>query len=617
MGHKQGSSKTAADGIDRREMLRRLAAGALLPLAGACATAGAAMGDVSCSASPELPLFNPRQRSGMQVANLVPPIVDPITDLKAAISIGLGAIPTIGGALAVIFGLLWPVDATDVWDKIKDKVQQMINQAIDQVVLTGLQTQIAGMKSVLSSHLLCIKAVADHPGDPQVLQDLIASARSAQDLFLQAAPFFELDGNPGWKGRILPLFAQFANLHLSFLQDIVANGRQKYGFSAGLVATYSTEFDQRVDHCIRHVDATLPGANSDIENKYQQERSKYQVADGFHDLDYIATGTWHGRQDANRAANDLVVYVKDYRDLWPSMKTSGGARPVLDRELWYGPYGAPSVRDIGHADWAEYQHYGRTGGMPDVATPAASPSARVRFISVGSVDLKRDNKMELWRFPRTIDLYRDGDGRTPPANQFGLSLAGQWGGEVVGVKVDSGRYLSRTASPWSNMPTTGAYLVSALYFRQRDGGTHVVGSDVVGKEMKSYGGEDVPVPDAHCLSGVSVPSTVRQLYQNIDHGDRDSIGSILFGFRLIDPQLRPTPRLLGTFFVTSPQAVDGADLVALHAQLAEDAGSALPPSQQAALLAELSDHIDLFDLDDARAFFWSTLEKWSIEPAAP
>jgi hypothetical protein len=606
----------------RREALRRLVAGAAaVPLATLAPAALAEPGWVGdgCGLPPDTDV-NPRQGTfgtGGVRRDATFGFGDVYTDLKTAIGVGLGAIPVVGGALAAVVGLLWPVaGGNSVWDKVKDKVEAMIKSEVQRQALDSMKADIAGLQTVLANHLVKVKAYLNSRGDPDQRTRLIASIEATEAEFIVRAAHFMWGDTDEWHEKALPLFAQFATLHLTFYQDILVHGTRSYAFAPVFVDTYLGNFDTALASYVQHADQILPRVRTAIDGSYQQARSQGEFVSGqtSDHFDVIATGAWRAKRDANTRANALVVLVEDFRQLWPPMRHPELPRQPLSRELWYGPYGVPGANSIGAHTQATTIPYGGSlvAPYPDVPAPIASPPQALRYVSVATLGYKRDGKLASWNFPSAIDLLRSNDGQSPPSGRFGISLDERWGGPVVGVRIDSGSFISRTSNFFSSMPVAAGYLCSMLYFTQADGGIHAVGSNVVGKEFRSYSGEDVPVPGSHVLSGVHAASIEHRLYLNTGT-DLRSISSVQFGFRLIDPTLTPKVSQLARFLIACPVLPALSDLVAMHVGVADANGVEVTPAAATELLARISEFVDVNELADERELYWQRLEQIAQE----
>lgn len=596
-----------APDASRRKALRRMACGALVPLA---APAAASLLTPLPKATAESPLATPGHTrcDGTRSASsgsLVLPGSDPINVLKAMMSIGIGSIPVVGGALAVIFELFWPVDGRSAWEHVKDEVRRMVDQAIDTEVQTQLGLTIDGVRGALSDHLAAIRHCTGPNAKPEDQALILSSAQTLQQLFSLKAPLFKRDASQltlDGRCQVLPLYVQVANLHLAFLGD-TATHAARYGFSEASTGLFREYFRNAIaEHCA-YVDRALPKLFNELEARYQSRRSEMRedTAPGSKHS-FVATGAWWGKKEQNLRRALLITCVEDYRALWPHI-AGNTARPApLTREIVLGPYGAPDVADIG----------GLNGHYPDVPPAVVNPGRPIRHVCVPQIDVARKKKPS-WRFPRNFEVYREGDGHTVPGDRFGISLDPKYGGNVVGMRVDTSLYISRTVNPLSDMPCTSGWLVTGVYFTQEDGQTRSVGSSgSVEGEIKGSDGEDVPVPRGHRLWEIQQTSTVKQLYRNIGE-NTESVGSVMFAFRLIDPTLAVPPELLERLYVASPVELGVNDLVDLDQRIMAARGDAPTPAEKAALRTHLDHEIAVEQLAADRAAFWDKIEREALD----
>lgn len=140
-----------------------------------------------------------------------------------AITAGLDEIPVVGGILSHLLDAFWPESGEDVWAEIKQNVEQLINQSISQDVYQRVQTALgsptanSGLAGVMNNYLNSLNAdpTVKNPVPPQTYW------ADAQDTFTNELAAFQ---QSGYELLLLPLFAQFANMHLSLLRDGVKEG---------------------------------------------------------------------------------------------------------------------------------------------------------------------------------------------------------------------------------------------------------------------------------------------------------------------------------------------------------------------------------------------------------
>lgn len=629
----------APESVGRREVLRHLSAGALLPLAATLPLAASAQQFPVYPPAPEtMPPFpsacvRPGLVDGLSAASagVTFPFEDPLNDLKTVFDFGLNLIPGVGGALAAVFDLFFPeMSGPNLWDQIKQKIEAMIDQAIEESAIKAMQIALRGSEAPSASPgglqgLLgaFVRDIGNYqPGDTL----LDSEAIDIRSTFIDQVGFFQ---PAGWEQQTLPLFTQFANLHLLFLREVIRHGA-KYGVSQNTIAALQGDLEGYTDsqgvhhdgylkqYC-DYVDATLPGVKAKLEQKYASAQNidydgthlevhytvQYYVGNGRTDLNgYVPVDAWNAKQQQNAILTLMTHAVEDYRALWPTMMNAEGSGVALTREVYLGPYGIPDLRDLGITLQGNEDDGWSFSGVPSVATPVAAADP-LTYIAVPCTTVTSQGRN--WAFPNDVVFNRQ------MSNTFGISLAAQWGGPVVGVKVDIGKYVSRSSDPFSSMPCSAGYLIGEIYFTQQDGATHVVGGDDrVYKEMKSFSGEVLDVPKGHMLSGVTQAGVVRQLYDNVDASGRASIGSLIFGFKLIDPDLKlsSAPSLLRSLYVSGAQDGGFDDLIGIAQANATARGFDFGDAEAAALLARLEDDARTQEWDVARALFRASLTRW-------
>ncbi len=630
MAHGSGkeSGKTDATGaVDpgRRAMLMGLPGGAALA-AGLPLLARA----VERSGPPPI-AFPPRLRPGAGLDATLP-ILDPINDIKAVFDAGVSLIPLVGGPLRIFMDLFWPVNQQELSALLLQRMQALVDTAIQKTTLDNLAnllghpagadgsgTPATGLNGAYGVYLGLVDAYRQLPSASN-RDDVRTGALTLHTTFTTMAGSFAPGSEPfpDWQQQILPYFAQFANLHLVFLRDLVwhgtatgVDGKPGYGFDDGGAGSTMDQFrslfhvtrDQYVEYATNQIAAIAV----DLENNYQSNRGKYEdhgLAGAYcWQPSLIATGAWYAKKKQNVTNSLMIHLVQDYRDLWKVMDDPAGGKVDLTRELWFGPYGAPSLQDIGLPNDG-------SGAAPDVPSPPTTPGAPLSYVAASTGALITRDRRDF-NFVSALTTFRQGQAvDLPPYNSYGISLADQYGGPIIGVKVDIGRFdcyqTDEECYPASFTSSSG-YLVSQWTFTQKSGFTSGVGNDYVGYEMKSYEGNPVDVPTGHMLSSVFVPSTVYELYRYVGKTPTDltyhSVGSVMFGFRMMDPSLNLSTSLLKSLYVASPQALSLDDVHQVLLQAYARKGSQVSPQRVAELLEVIRSAAERYRWDEQRWLF--------------
>lgn len=533
---------------------------------------------------------------------LVFPITDPASVIKAAMAVGIEAIPVVGGILGAIFALIWPENGTSIWDQIKDNVTKLVHGAVEDEMLRRLNSDLNGMKAVAGDHLDRIEEYLALPSE-YAHSRLLTSIDATHKKFKDKAELFKNDKSLSLKARcqMLPLYVQLANLHLVFLRDAAVNA-SAYGFDEHGAAIFLNDLHKSLRAHQDYVDTTLPALFDALRAEYEAKRGnvEFSTGSGMIEDGFLATGAWESKKNENNTRSLLIAFVDDYRKLWPHLLPGAAPAAPLTRELWFGPYGVPDCREIGVLP----RNVRRVGAdyvadpKPDVVMPASNAGHAIRHVGVPQINVRKRAK---WRFPRNFEVYREGDGLPVLPNTWGFSLAPHEGGPVVGMRVDTAFYRSRG----SRLVTLG-HLVSAVHFKQDNKQVRSIGSsDFTGQEIKSHSGEDVPVPDGHILHEIHQCTTVRELYKEIGDASAESVGSVMFSFKLADPELHATNReLLRRVFIASPVKLSVDDLVDMELRLERANSTMALPSKRAGLRSRLEHEMDVEHLIGDREAFW-------------
>jgi len=568
---------------ERRAALRRIGGIALLPLLassgwGALLASGEARADDSCS----------------QVAANAddPSYSDKMAKVGSVISAGLSAIPEVGGVLNLLFSIFWPMPSDpqpDIWSEIKDKVQGLIDTSIDALVESQMQQAVTGAHDALLGFLQLVQAYQAEPS-PQMALLIQQSIFSTHQLLLQQAPSFQ---PAGWQKQVLPYFAQFANMHLVFLRDVIWFGKDN-GLVDGVIDYFYQQFDIVVNRYCKHVDITLPGLFADYESSYQAARGTVETIvcdDGgaFSDpSDYVrlASGAWKARKKQIQIRTSYTLMVQDFRDRWPTMLNRlDGAAPPLTRELFYGPYGIPELRDIGlcPGNHCVQPGYSMAQPYPDVAMPGASPVAAISHLSGNTEGGITDWLSE-------IKVNRFDDGVVPPDIGWLIDLTQK---SITGITVQVAQY------KWEDEESVrygaaGGHAVARLDLTFSDNSTQQVGhADVTGFPHHSqttitYVANDIGLAPGHRASSFHSLSSVTTLYKKYAHDENDghvSQGTLAIGARLIDPDTPLPASLVQTLYVASVKAVTVDQAVEIVARSWANRGKPFAADRLAAMKA--------------------------------
>ena len=233
----------------------------------------------------------------------------------------LGEIPEVGGLLSGLVALLWPDQTESVWDQIKAQVETLIQQDLDAYTYQTLTKDLAGLQNQLADYQSALRTSQQ---DPTYISEKYNVALGGCEA---AQPHFLATDAIARTAIVLPLMAQFANLHLALLRDGVLFGAQ-WGWTDEAVAaqhdalrqavqSYVSFAESWVSMCV--VTAPLPAA----------------------DARHVATEMW---RSFNAYHRQMTRAVLDNAFYWPSFDPAvlppGSAAPALTREIYSDPIGA-------------------------------------------------------------------------------------------------------------------------------------------------------------------------------------------------------------------------------------------------------------------------------------
>ena len=152
--------------------------------------------------------------------------------LLEAVTFGLDEIPVVGSLLEHIAYALWP-ENDDVWDQIKDEVENLVKKEISSEVYNRVETSIGSRKDMdgLIGTIQEYLTALDHSTFEAVNVQFIKSEAAFKE--------------KGYELLLLPLFTQFANLHLTLLRDGVIKGWKSADYIQERIDLYTEYIDQQ------------------------------------------------------------------------------------------------------------------------------------------------------------------------------------------------------------------------------------------------------------------------------------------------------------------------------------------------------------------------------------
>jgi len=211
--------------------------------------------------------------------------------IRSVTLIGLGEIPEVGGIVSGMIAIFWPESKEDVWGQIKDKVESLINQKLSDFEYQQVSESLEGLRNVLADYDL---ALADGQGDEAYIT---AKYTAALSHFESNLPHFQ---SKGYEVLLLPLFAQFANLHLALLRDgitfgarwgwpsqVITDEESKIKQSISAYSKWASEwYDQGYKQLKLPSDSTYRVESWNVQNNYTREMT-INVLDSMHFWPYF------------------------------------------------------------------------------------------------------------------------------------------------------------------------------------------------------------------------------------------------------------------------------------------------------------------------------------------
>lgn len=225
----------------------------------------------------------------------------------------LGEVPVVGSLLSPLVYIFWPPTQTDVWAQVEQQVEQLINQDLSQLVQQQVAASLQGLNNNLSSYLQAVKN-----GDPSNIADWWVATNAD---FLQQLPTFQL---PDYQLLLLPLFAQFANMHLGLLRDGVLGGAQ-WGWSAAVLTQTEADLKAAISTYCAYVQ-TVYGQG--LQTVKANTPTNNHLAQPF--------------RSVNTYVRQMTLTVLDFQNLWQYFDASVYPTPTsvrLTREIYSDPMG--------------------------------------------------------------------------------------------------------------------------------------------------------------------------------------------------------------------------------------------------------------------------------------
>lgn len=311
------------------------------------------------------------------------------------ISTGLGQVPAVGFVLSALVEIFWPSSQRDVWAEIESKVEQLVDQKISDLVYRQVKESLTGLHNNLNEYLWAVQNTQD--------KNLITQKFNiAHGHFIQELPHFQ---SKGYELLLLPLFTQFANLHLSLLRDGVLYGAD-WGWSEDIQLHQREQITQTIEQYTTYTDQIYTNALNDTKSKAPS--NKY-FTEPFNTI--------------NRFTREMTLTVLDFKTLWSYYDPTLYPAPVkiyLDREIYSDP--------VGTAD---------DSGPIQLPSPPTKPITKIEVWSWDRIDACQVTYEQGGGPDGVTQTPRMGNKDDGAASVFDLTKLGP----VTGVKTQSGTIL--------------------------------------------------------------------------------------------------------------------------------------------------------------------------------
>jgi hypothetical protein len=232
---------------------------------------------------------------------------------KTIIANVIGQIPVVGTLYSALVYIFWPQTGYDVWSAIKDQVEQLIDQKMDAHVFQTVQDDLTGLSNVLNNYGTAIQS-----GDPNAISTNWIAVNNDFDLF---RPHFQ---STGYELLLLPLFAQFANLHLAILRDGALHGAD-WGWNEQYQQSVAVDLTDSISAYATYANDTYLNHYNDLADN---------TGANYHECEPFRTLNGFKRQ--------MTLSVLDFAQLWQYFDSTQYPGPIdvyLGREIYSDPVG--------------------------------------------------------------------------------------------------------------------------------------------------------------------------------------------------------------------------------------------------------------------------------------
>nr|ADN18708.1 crystal protein [Bacillus thuringiensis]UCR76293.1 Cry2Af2Syn [synthetic construct] len=163
--------------------------------------------------------------------------------------------------LSELLNLIFPSGDTNLMQDILRETEKLLNQRLNADTLNRVNAELRGLEANVNEFNRQVDNFLN-PNRDAVPLSITSSVNTMQQLFLSRLPQFQIQG---YQLLLLPLFAQAANLHLSFIRDVILNA-DEWGISAATLRTYRDHLRNYTrdysNYCINTYQTAFRGLNT-------------------------------------------------------------------------------------------------------------------------------------------------------------------------------------------------------------------------------------------------------------------------------------------------------------------------------------------------------------------
>ncbi|MEB8799220.1 pesticidal protein Cry2Ab, partial [Bacillus cereus] len=163
--------------------------------------------------------------------------------------------------LSELRNLIFPSGSTNLMEDILRETEKFLNQKLNTDTLSRVNAELTGLQANVEEFNRQVDNFLN-PNRNAVPLSITSSVNTMQQLFLNRLSQFQMQG---YQLLLLPLFAQAANLHLSFIRDVILNA-EEWGISAATLRTYQNHLRNYTrdysNYCIDTYQTAFRGLNT-------------------------------------------------------------------------------------------------------------------------------------------------------------------------------------------------------------------------------------------------------------------------------------------------------------------------------------------------------------------